>query len=152
MRAMMFVVLWWAVVPACDGSQPTAKDAGEPVQEDVKDATAGSDVAPEGDACKDLRRPGDQLQTDDWCWDPPLHYCSAGWAGGPTVACAFEPRVCCDFPSGCTPCGWSSCLQGTPECPTLTDVTGLPECQVHKAYEFQLDTGEFCWDGLTPAP
>jgi hypothetical protein len=128
----------------------------------VKDASHAGDVSGQPDAggdaaeagassdggCSDLRFPGDFKDPNDECWDPPLHYCSAGYAGSET-ACTPDGTLCCGFFSGCAPCGWVPC--GTPagdpanpECPLASELADRPECL---PYKYDLDM-PICWDDV----
>lgn len=121
----------------------------------AKDGLAGDSAAETDGGCKDLRHPADGLNEADTCWDPPVHYCSAGWSGGgPDWRCSPDASLCCAFSSGCGPCGWvhlacrprSGTDPALPPCPDLNETIADPACRVYTDV-IQLET-DICWDGV----
>lgn len=157
MRASSVLLLCSLLVVACEGRDGT----GQATSSDVDVANSADDTADGQDSehdggCKDLRHPGDGLDEDDECWDPPLHYCSGGWAGAGAFYCSADGTVCCSFFVGCAPCGWeelacrprSSTDPSAPECPDAAALAEDPVCRgFHEV--IQLET-EICWDGVEP--
>lgn len=144
------------------GTQP---DAWFPVKADVGgDTSSGTADAADANAdakttgpCKDIRKRGDMKILQDWCWDPPAHYCSGPEAQAFFFGCKPDFSVCCAFPTSCSPCGWVLCPYVPPGgslpanapvgCPT--DWTGWKTLSMLGCAPYMPpDDQEFCWDGV----
>jgi len=44
---------------------------------------------------------------EDFCWDPPEHWCRF-MTGGSFYACSADGKLCCYLGPYCIPCGWTS--------------------------------------------
>lgn len=102
--------------PCCEksGDMPLAEEVHDAsnVEETSSDMPGAGEVRPENpDAagCKNVRYPNDWRVPEDFCWDPPAHYCSMGASEVVTKACAPDMSVCCMYPNSCIPCGWVTC-------------------------------------------
>lgn len=121
--------------------------------------SAASADATAADACKDLRKRGDNKAPQDRCWEPPRHYCSSPWDETSMYLVCRPPdfAVCCLYPSSCRPCGWTPCVMvapgsqapaGKPACPADWMETfgkgNPPECGPY----IPDNKATYCWDGF----
>ena len=110
----------------------------------VASACVADDAGVEGDGvCADPRQFNDRKQAQDFCWEPPAHYCAQGGSAAVVRACAPDFSVCCTFATSCFPCGWSDCVgQPDPRCDTAP--LDSPACE---APEVRPDLQKvFCFD------
>ena len=107
-------------VGACNttgNEEDTTVDPGdnvavEPDNEAVADPGNKAAVEPGDEEC-DERHFGDYKKRDDFCWDPPSHYCAQGGGGAITYACDPVTGICCGYSSTCIPCGFVNCATCT---------------------------------------
>ena len=103
-----------AIVGACDKASDEAGDeAGDEANAGPRDEAAvgagdKAAVAPGDEEC-DERHFGDYKTADDFCWDPPSHYCAQGGGGAISHACDPATGICCSYSSTCIPCGFVNC-------------------------------------------
>ncbi|GMV44259.1 MAG: hypothetical protein AMXMBFR64_59750 [Myxococcales bacterium] len=106
----------------------------------------GESETTSGTVCSDEREMGDGKNPGDWCWAPPLHYCSEG-AGGSITYCAPDMTLCCSLFADCPPCGWVECPETRKGCPTHIEVDVRPECQAFVKEQYRVND-PICWDEL----
>ena len=75
---------------------------------DDNDVVAKDEIAADT-GCQNWGQFSDGKDGEDFCWDPPEHYCSGGASTALKVVCAPDYSVCCLYPNYCTPCGWPEC-------------------------------------------
>lgn len=157
------------VEPSDTAGVEDAPDSGDPSdvqevgpQDAAAQETAASlpTAATASASCKDKRQRGDKIASWDGCWDPPAHYCSAGFNAMLWFGCSPDEKICFAFDAGCHPCGWTPCPIRPKDKPPSKLPPGCPTWLPYPFYFASVpkevlpywpdEKKKFCWDGAPP--